>query len=227
MQEENVTQVEKNAPARAEVLHNLLFIIVAVGAAYVVTVTIGIDRVREVVASAGLLGPLLIVLLKISTIIVVPLGGGPVYAIAGAVFGFWKGLLLTLIGDVLGFTAAFYISRVWGRSLVQFFVPKAQLATVENVLTRGSSLRPFIKARSAFAALPEVFAYTAGLSRVSFFVFLPVQVIPHIPIVLLVVFFGDALLAGNPAYLIGATALAAVLMIAGGWWFHHDVTREA
>lgn len=218
---------EKTPFAHMEAVRNLIFIAIAIGAAYAVTVTIGIDRLREVVASAGVLGPIVIILLKMTTIIVVPLGGGPVYAIAGAVFGFWNGFLLTLIGDLLGFSAAFYISRLWGRPIVKFFVPKNQLATVENVLVRGSRLRSLIKARIAFSALPEIFAYAAGLSAVSFLVFLPVQIIPHIPTIALVVFFGDALLAGNPIYFASATVLAAVLMIIGGWWFHRDITREA
>lgn len=223
----SITDEEKIAPAHTEVVRNSIFIAVAIGAAYLVTVTIGIDRLREIVTSAGILGPIVIVLLKMSTIIVVPLGGGPIYAIAGAVFGFWSGLLFTLIGDLIGFSVAFYISRLWGRPLVQFLVPKAQLPAVENILVRGGALRSFIKARIAFVALPEVFAYAAGLSAVSFLVFLPIQIIPHIPTVALIVFFGDALLAGNPVYLVSATALAAALMILGGWWFHRDVTREA
>lgn len=227
MKEENVQQGGKTAFKHTEAVRNLIFIAIAIGAAYAITVTIGIDRLREAVASAGMLGPLIVVLIKMSTIIVVPLGGGPIYAIAGAVFGFWEGLLYTLIGDVLGFTVAFYISRLWGRSIVQFFVPKAQLPTVETILVRGGTLQPFIKARIAFAALPEVFAYAAGLSPVSFFVFLPIQMVPHIPTMALVVFFGDALLAGNPVYLVSAAVFAAGLMIIGGWWFHRDVTREA
>jgi uncharacterized membrane protein YdjX (TVP38/TMEM64 family) len=221
------TVAKEDARAHGEALRNLIFVVLAIGVAYAITVTIGIESLRESVRSAGIWGPIAIVLVKMSTIIVVPLGGGPVYAVAGAVFGFWNGLLLTLVGDALGFSVAFYISRVWGRSIVQFFVPRDQVATLENVLNRGSELRPFIKARIAFAALPEVFAYVAGLSKVSFFVFLPVQVLPHIPSMVLMVFFGDALLAGDFVYAVAITALAVTLMLIGGWWFHKDLTREA
>jgi uncharacterized membrane protein YdjX (TVP38/TMEM64 family) len=217
----------QGARAHAEALRSLIFVVLAISAAYAVTATIGIDRLRELVGSTGVLGPIAVVLFKMSTIIVVPLGGAPVYAVAGAVFGFWKGLFLTLLGDVLGFSVAFYISRSWGRSIVQFFVPQAQVAALENVLRRGSELRPFIKARIAFAALPEVFAYVAGLTSVSFFVFLPVQVIPHIPTMILFVFFGDALLAGNQLYALATSAIAIVFMVIGGWWFHQDILREA
>ena len=219
--------VNQDTRAHGEALRNFIFIVLAIGAAYAITVSIGIESLRESVRSIGIFGPIAIVLLKMSTIIVVPLGGGPVYAVAGAVFGFWNGLLLTLVGDALGFSVAFYISRLWGRSVVQFFVPHAQVVALENVLERGSELRPFIKARIAFAALPEVFAYVAGLTRVSFLVFLPVQVIPHIPSMVLMVFFGDALLAGDLVYAAATTALAIALMLIGGWWFHRDVTRVA
>ncbi len=221
------TRSERDTGAHVEALRNLLFVVLAIGAAYTITTTIGIDRLRELVRSAGIFGPIAVVLLKMSTIIVVPLGGGPIYAVAGALFGFWNGLLLTLIGDVLGFSVAFYISRLWGRSIIQFFVPRAQVASLETMLDRGSELRPFIKARMAFAALPEVFAYVAGLSKVSFFIFLPVQVLPHIPTMVLLVFFGDALLAGDSVYVVATTALAVMLMLVGGWWFHRDVAREA
>ncbi len=210
-----------------EVLRNLIFVVLAIGAAYTITVTIGIEAFRESVRSAGIFGPIAVVVLKMSTIIVVPLGGGPVYAVAGAAFGFWNGMLLTLVGDVLGFSVAFYISRFWGRSVVQFFVPRDQVANLENVLYRGSEPRPFIKARVAFAALPEVFAYIAGLSKVSYVAFLPVQVLPHVPSVALMVLFGDALLAGDSTYLMATTAVSVMLMIIGGWWFHRDLFREA
>jgi uncharacterized membrane protein YdjX (TVP38/TMEM64 family) len=220
--------MNKEGPyAQSEVVRSLIFVVLAIGVAYAITVTIGIDVFRESVRSAGIFGPIAIVLLKMSTIIVVPLGGGPVYAVAGAVYGFWNGLLLTLVGDVLGFSVAFYISRLWGRSIVQFFVPQAQVAALENVLDRGSEVRAFIKARIAFAALPEVFAYVAGLSKVSYVVFLPVQVLPHIPSMILMVFFGDALLAGDFGYVVVTTAVAVTLMLVGGWWFHRDIIREA
>lgn len=220
-----VTLPEDGANIHTDALRNLLFVALTIGAAYAIATTIGVDRLRELVGSAGIFGPIAIVLLKMSTIIVVPLGGGPVYAIAGAIFGLWNGLLLTLIGDILGFSVAFYISRLWGRSIVQFFVPRAQVTALERMLVQGSAPRPFIKARLAFAALPEVFAYVAGLSRVSFFVFLPVQVLPHVPATVLMVFFGDALLSGDLVYATITTVLTAALMLIGGWWFHRDITR--
>ncbi len=210
------------------IIRNLFFVAVAIGAAYIVTVSIGLDGLRQAVESAGMWGLLAVVLLKATTIVVVPLGGQPIYVIAGAAFGFWKGFLLTFIGDALGFAIAFYLSRFFGRSIISFFIPTAQIQTVENILRKSSTLPALIKARIALTALPELFAYGAGLTGVSFPIFLVVQLVPHTPFTAVLIFFGDALvqLTHSAVYVIGVSLIGVIAALIGGWWFHRDVIRE-
>ncbi len=213
--------------ARLDAYKNLGFILVTVGAAYALTVSIGIEGLERLVAQAGIWGPLAVIALKMTTIIVVPLSGGPVYAIAGAAFGFWEGLAITFIGDVLGFSIAFYLSRMFGRKIINVLVPRVQLPFIEKFLAQGSVLTSFLKARLAFSGFPEVFAYAAGLTGISFPIFIAAQMALHTPFAALVVLFGNALLAGNPLYFIGATIVALLLAVVGGWWFKRDLVHEA
>lgn len=213
--------------ARNDALRNLAFILIAVGTAYGITVFIGIDGLGHLVERAGFWGPLAVILLKMTTIIFVPLSGGPVYAIAGAAFGFWQGLLITFIGDVLGFSVAFYLSRIFGRPIINAFVPRAQMPFIEKLLTQGAAVKSFLKARLAFAGFPEVFAYAAGLTPIAFSIFIVAQMALHTPIAALVVLFGDALFTGNPVFFGTATVVAILLAAVGGWWFKRDLTREA
>ncbi len=213
--------------ARRDAFKNLVFIATAVGAAYFLTVSIGIEELEQLVMRAGFWGPLAVILLKMTTIIVVPLSGGFIYAIAGAAFGFLKGTLITFIGDVLGFAIAFYLSRLWGRPILSFFMPRSQMPSVDRVLAQGSALKSFLKARLAFAGLPEVFAYAAGLTAIPFSIFIIAQMALHTPIAALVVLFGDALLTGNPLFFAAATLGALVLAIVGGWWFKRDLAQAA
>lgn len=213
--------------ARSDAFKNLAFILLTVGVAYGLTASIGIDGLERFVARAGIWGPFAIIALKMTTIIVVPLSGGPVYAIAGAAFGFWQGLSMTFIGDVLGFSAAFYLSRIFGRKVIDVFVPRTQFPFIERLLVQGSALKSFLKARLAFSGFPEVFAYAAGLTKVSFPVFIVAQMALHTPFVALIVLFGDVLLAGNPIFFVGATAIAIFLAVVGGWWFKRDLIHEA
>lgn len=213
--------------ARHDAFKNLAFILITVGAAYWLIVSIGIDSLERIVAEAGIWGPLAVIALKMATIIIVPLSGGPVYAIAGAAFGFWQGFAITFVGDVLGFSAAFYLSRIFGRKIINVFVPRTQFPFIEKLLVQGSALKSFLKARLAFSGFPEVFAYAAGLTNIPFFIFIVAQMAFHMPFSALVVLFGNALLTGNPLFFIAATITALLLAVVGGWWFHRDLMREA
>lgn len=218
--------VRKEARPWKLVATNIGFIVIAVAIAYWVTVSIGVERVREVAEGAGVLGALAVVLLKMTTIIVVPLGGGPIYPIAGAVYGFWKGFVLTFIGDTLGFTVAFFLSRWWGRSILYFFVPHVYTKHLEKILERSGEWQTLIKARVACFSFPEIFAYAAGLTSVSFPIFIVVTMALQGLWASLLVGFGDVLLSGNLTYIIIAGVVSMTAAIIGGWWLHKDLVQE-
>ena len=213
-------------PSWRDVAKNIAFIAIAIGAAYYVTVSVGIDDIRDTVETAGALGPLIVVLLKATTIVVVPLGGMPLYPIAGALFGFWKGLAITLIGDALGSTVAFYLSRLFGRRILHFFMSRQHLPMVEKLIERGSEIRTFLKARIFFAGIPELFAYAAGLTKISFFLFIIVHVGIHAIANAILVMFGHLLVSGNLWALVAAGAVSTGLALSGLWWFHLDMKRS-
>ena len=210
-----------------DALKNIIFFVITIGCAYWLTVSIGIDRLEDIVKTAGIWAPLAVIALKMTTIIVVPLGGGPVYAIAGAAFGFWKGLAVTAIGDVLGFSVAFYLSRFFGHSIVTFFVPRPHLPLLEKIISRGAKLSAFLKARLAFLGFPEIFAYAAGLTKVSFPVFIISMMVPHTPGTTVAILFGNAIFSGNIIFLVLTSILAFTVAFVGGWWFHRDIMQEA
>src|SRR3989344_5240234 len=65
--------------------------------------------------SFGILAPIIFVLLKISTLVIAPLSGIPLYFIAGSLFGNFNGLILSLLGDALGSVVCFLLSRFYGQ----------------------------------------------------------------------------------------------------------------
>ncbi|OHA26126.1 MAG: hypothetical protein A3C06_03865 [Candidatus Taylorbacteria bacterium RIFCSPHIGHO2_02_FULL_46_13] len=214
-------------PSWRDAAKNLLFIAIAIGVAYWVTVEVGIDDVRASVAHAGVYAPLIIILLKATTLVVVPLGGTPLYPIAGALFGFWQGLGITLIGDILGSSIAFYLSRYFGRSILRFFMSSGQVPMVERLMEKMGERKTFIKAKLFFAGFPEIFAYAAGLTAVSFPFFLLVHIGVHAVGAALLVLFGEALVSGNTLAFIGVGIVSALLAFSGIWWFHADLKRSA
>lgn len=213
-------------PSWRDVLKNLAFIAIAIGVAYYVTAKVGIDNARAAVDSAGIFAPLLIIFLKATTIVVVPLGGTPLYPIAGALYGFWQALGITLIGDAIGATIAFYLSRRFGRTILRFLMSRQHLPMVEKLVERSGEVKTFLKARLFFAGFPELFAYAAGLTKINFPLFIVAYIGVHaIPAGLLVV-FGDLLVSGNLKAVISVGIVSTLLASAGVWWFHSDLSKS-
>jgi len=149
------------------------------------------------------------------------------YPLAGLVFGFWKGFFITLIGDALGATIAFYISRSFGLNILHYFMGRRSLPMLEKLMVRMGDKKTFIKARIFFVGVPELFAYAAGLTKVSFLVFFPVHVlIGAIPSGLLVA-FGDLLVTGDLLIVASVTIFISLFTAAGVWWFYLDLSRSA
>ena len=189
--------MDQKQPSARELLTSLLFLALAIGVAYFVTVTIGIESLRESVVDAGWYAIALVVTLKATTIVVAPLGGSIIYPVAGAAFGFWPGLALTLLGDAIGSTIAFFLSRLFGRSILKFFTATSQTSTIDAVLVELNDKKTFAKARVYFAGFMDLFAYASGLTKIPYWYFIVVHIAVHAPVAALYVLFGELLVSSQ------------------------------
>lgn len=214
-------------PSLKEALKNLFFVAAIIALAYYITVYVGIDDIRTTVESAGIYAPIIIILIKATTLIVVPIGGTIVYPVAGALYGFWQGLGIALVGDILGSTACFYISKIFGTKILRHFMTKDNLMMVEKIIDRVSDRKTFVKARIFFTGFPELFAYAAGFTKISFWFFLPLHVGIHAIGAALLVYFGEAIFSGSKIALVASGIVATVFALGGIWWFHSDLKKAS
>lgn len=154
-----------------ELIIKVSALVLIIGGLYVFFRVFDISDIRTRVEEAGAWGPFIVVMAKASTIVIAPLTGSPIYPIAGALFGFWKAFLLLIAGDALGGAIAFYLSRFFGRSIVERMLG-GQENLVAQALSMMSSVRGFLLARLCFTTFPEVPAYAGGLSRIPFLPFI-------------------------------------------------------
>ena len=75
---------------------------------------VDIGSLRIWVEGAGVWAPLVFIILKVSTIVIAPLSGSPLYPLVGLLFGFWPGILYVALGDFIGYTTTFFIGRKLG-----------------------------------------------------------------------------------------------------------------
>ncbi len=172
---------------------------------------IGVDRLRAAVESAGPLAPLVYIGVRALTYIIAPLSSGPLGFAAGVIFGLWPGLVLTLIAEVIGGSANFWIARRLGRPVVQRMVGGREgMGRVERFYRQASSPWMLAYARLFFFSIYDFISYAAGLTQIKYRHYLLVTAVVGIVPTAISVGIG-ASLTGNPANLVLLyVALAAV-----------------
>ncbi len=136
---------------------------------------IDLNTLREAIASAGPLAPILYILVKASTVIFAPLSGTALYIFSAPLFGFWNALLYSFTGDLIGSVVTFYISRLFGRPVVEYFAGKKNMPHIEDALELMATTKGFLTMRLAAISMPEIASYAAGLTKINFWFFISIH----------------------------------------------------
>jgi uncharacterized membrane protein YdjX (TVP38/TMEM64 family) len=128
------------------------------------------DDVKAWLISLGPLAPAGYFLFYTAQIVFAPLPGSFLSVFGGYLFGFWWGLLLSLSALFLGVSIAVWISRKFGRSLLERFFPREELIKWERKLSLRSPIPWFVL---FLFPVPDTAVYIAGLSSLSLRVLLP------------------------------------------------------
>jgi uncharacterized membrane protein YdjX (TVP38/TMEM64 family) len=209
---------------KRQALLSLAGLVVVIGGLYLLLHYFGITQVQQAVESAGVWAPLVFVVAKASTLVIAPLGGSPLYPLGGVLFGFWDGVLYVMLGDLLGGTIAFWISRIFGRSVAERFLGDDRRFLGKALRMMGTP-KGFLIARICFSGLQEIAAYGAGLTRLRFVPFIAIHAAVNLLPVMLLVWMGFEL-TGDNWWSIPIAYGVAVVAIGGGLvLFHAQVKR--
>jgi len=174
----------------------LLLILSVIGAIfYLVDVSFkSPEEVREYVQSFGAYGPLVVIALITLEVILAPVPGAIISIGSGAAFGFVLGTVYTYIGNLIGSSIAFMLSRHFGRPLVKHLIKEKHRETYDNFLKDKGVYGLWIA--YMFPVFPvDIISFLTGLSNLRFKQFLKIISIGFIPNMLLLNYFGDSLLS--------------------------------
>ena len=177
-----------------------------------------VPNIIEKTASSGPVGYLGFILIYIvSTVMMLP--GSPLTFTAGALFGFWKGLILVSLSSTLGATCAFMVSRYLIRKSIEKRVLKnKKFQSIDNeideqgwkivILARLSPIIPFF-----------LLNYALGITKIRFihFIFASwVGMIPGTTVYVLMGTMGGAFINGKKSsyewVLLGMGLIATILV---------------
>ncbi len=160
------------------------------------------------------------VALQVLQVLIAPIPGQLLGLLAGYVFGFWKGLLLTMIGLTLGSFIAMGLSRLFGDFFVRKLVPPAILAKFDYLVDAGGLWSFFLL--FLLPALPDdAICLIAGLTRLRLWKLLLVCLIGRLPGMAVLAFVGSS--AGSNMSLANAVLTIALAIAAVLWLFSDEV----
>jgi uncharacterized membrane protein YdjX (TVP38/TMEM64 family) len=170
-----------------------------------------VEGIKNYVLSFGVFAPIAYIVMF--TLVPLTLFPDSLLALAGGmVFGLFWGALYTLIGAICGGTLAFYISRSFGRSLVEKLAKHKAQWFEDGVEKKGFLL---ILTLRLIPLIPfDIISYGAGLSKIKYRDFMAGTFLGIIPGVLIYVNLGDKALNVLSIEFMCAAAMLILLFIA-------------
>ena len=170
------------------------------------------QKVKDFVASYGPYAAAISFLLMVLQSVVAPL---PAFLITfAALFGFWKGALLSWSSAMAGAALCFFIARTLGREPVEKLTSKGALKSIDEFFERHGKQSILIARLLPFISF-DIVSYAAGLSSVSFLGFWVATGLGQLPATLVYSYVGGFLTGGAKLLVTGLLILFALAFLIG------------
>lgn len=134
---------------------------------------VGIQQIRVQVKQLGIWAPFALWLLR-SVSIAMPAIPSTAYSVlAGTLFGFWQGIIVIAIADLVACSLNFYLAKRYGRGLVQRLVGQRFMGKVDSFTSNYLETNPFLVAGFLMTGLFDFVSYAVGLTQMQWRQFLP------------------------------------------------------
>jgi uncharacterized membrane protein YdjX (TVP38/TMEM64 family) len=137
-------------------------------------------QLKKVLESFGPYSPLVFILLQIIQVVIAPIPGEPIEFLGGYVFGFWAGMLYSMVGLVAGSWMAFSIARSFKKWAVEKFVSPATMKKFDYLIGHEGAVLSFLL--FLIPGFPkDSLCYLLGLTPMHMGIFLIVMIMGRIP----------------------------------------------
>lgn len=172
------------------------------------------SEARAFVASFGLWAPVVLIVLQAAQVVLAPVPGQVLAVVAGYLFGPWWGTLYNMVGITIGSTAAFWLSRRYGRAYVERVVHPDSLERFDGIGDHHALVSLFIL--FLIPGLPDdVLCFVGGLTTVPLRRLVVIAVIGRAPAFFLANVFGGLVGTGERTMAVLVLALAVGLSVLG------------
>ncbi len=172
---------------------------------------IGIENIRGQVEGMGAWIPLVLFLLRFTSIIIPALPSTAYSLLSGGLLGFKLGIIIICLADLISCSICFLISRFYGKDFIRKFVGKRFIYKIEELSEKHLESNFFLMTGFLMTGLFDFVSYAIGLTKTPWKKFIPALIISislsNPPVVAL----GAGLLVGGKKLVFIALACIFVL----------------
>ena len=173
------------------------------------------DAIISWVEGHGFLGPLAFIFLQVLQIVLAPIPGQIVGGVGGFLFSWW-GVLWTCIGTAIGGFIVFWLSRKFGRPLVEKIVKKDSLDKFDFIFSNNTSFILFVI--FLIPGLPDdIICYLAGLTKISLKKLVALFVVGRLPAIIITNYLGFGIGEENLTPVIVISIIIAIVLALIVW----------
>ncbi|WP_090042354.1 TVP38/TMEM64 family protein [Clostridium frigidicarnis] len=170
---------------------------------------LNLDALKEYVLSFGIWAPIISFFLMVFQSIVAPLPAFMITFANAALFGWWKGAILSWFSAMVGAALCFYIAKCLGRNAVEKLTSKFALDSVDEFFNRYGKHTILIARLLPFISF-DIVSYAAGLTSMSFISFFIATGLGQLPATIIYSYVGGMLVGGAKLMMIGIMTLLAL-----------------
>lgn len=175
----------------------------------------GLAKAKEKVMEAGVLGPVVYMLLVVAQIIIAFIPGGPVEILGGVLFGTAGGTIICMLGFLMGTSAVYSMVKKVGKPLVSAFVSENRFERFK-FLKKEKNLELIVFIMFLIPGIPkDALTYFIPLTPINGKKFCILATLARFPATISSVMIGSSLQSRNLTMGIIAFVITAVLGIVG------------
>lgn len=174
--------------------------------------SMSIESVAGYIRSFGIYAVLVSFLLMVFQSVAAPLPAFLITFANAAIFGWWKGALLSWISSMTGAALCFYIGRILGRDAVEKLTSKYAMASVDGFFEKYGKHTILVCRLLPFVSFDFV-SYAAGLTSMGFLEFIVATGIGQLPATVVYSYIGGMLTGGAQMIVTALLILFAITVL--------------
>lgn len=127
---------------------------------------VGIEQIRANIEQFGIWVPVVLLMLRMVSIVIPALPGTVYSVLAGGLLGFSVGLVVICLADLISCSISFFLSRRYGRKLVQTMVGEKFIDRVDRLSEKHLENNFFLLSGFLMTGFFDFVCYGAGLTKI-------------------------------------------------------------